>query len=213
MIKLLACIFMLIDHVAILFFPEQIALRFVGRLSMPLYAYCLARGIRYTHDLKKYFLRVLTVAAVSQIPYMLLVNKIKLNICFLWAGAITLIWVCKNVEAILTRFFLIVGIILASAIIPVDYGLYGLVYVVILYRFAFQTNDVKMYVAWFLLHILKFIMDPAGAIIQLFTLPTLAIIDICNRYKFEMPRKNNKLITWFYPVHISVLLILYIFLE
>lgn len=211
MIKLLGCLFMLIDHIGLMFFPQQVMLRMIGRLSMPLYAYCIARGMRYTHNLKMYVKRILAVAIVSQIPYILMVREAKLNICFLWIEAIIFIWAYESLESCFKRFFVMGGIILAVIIIPLDYGLYGLLYVVILYAFAFQKNDIKIYFAWLVLHIIKFMIDMQSGVLQLFTLPTIAIIDICNRCQLESRRGNSKIITWFYPVHITILLILYVF--
>ena len=44
MIKLFALITMVIDHIGLVFFPNVIIFRIIGRLSMPLFAYCVARG-------------------------------------------------------------------------------------------------------------------------------------------------------------------------
>lgn len=210
MIKWLACLFMLIDHIGLLFFPEQIMFRLIGRLSMPLYAYCIARGIRHTHDIKQYFFRVLTIAFVSQFPFQLMVREFRLNICFLWAGAIAMIWACKCVECLLKRFFIAIGIILVCMVLPLDYGLYGLSYVVVLYCFGFQNNDIKMYGMWTVIHAFRLIRNLSGGIAQLFTLPTIAIIDICNRYGLEKQKKSSNFVTWFYPGHMIILLVLYV---
>ena len=48
MIKLLATLFMFIDHVGMILFPDIRDLRLIGRISMPLFAYCVARGFYYT---------------------------------------------------------------------------------------------------------------------------------------------------------------------
>lgn len=37
MIKILAALFMLIDHIGMIFFPENYLLRIIGRVSMPLF--------------------------------------------------------------------------------------------------------------------------------------------------------------------------------
>ena len=211
MIKILACIFMLIDHVGYVFFPDIITLRLIGRLSMPLYAYCIARGIQYTHDKKQYLFRLFGIAVTSQIPYMLMVRKFKLNVCFLWAGAVVLIWGYKAIKSNLRRFLFTSGIILAFVIIPVDYGLYGLLYVIISH-FSSKKSDTSMYCLWLGLHALYMILDLPGGIIQLFTLPTIPIIDICNKFFTEKPKKNI-LITWFYPIHMMVLLMIQIIMH
>lgn len=72
-IKLLALLFMLIDHVGVVFLvPGSIqycAARFIGRLSFPLYAYLAAEGIEHTSNRQKYAIRLMFLAFISEIPY------------------------------------------------------------------------------------------------------------------------------------------------
>lgn len=94
MIKLFAIIFMFIDHLALILLPQGAlcwALRLIGRLSMPLYAYCIARGCYYS--VKKgtfyvYLRNILILALVSQVPFALIWRggafDNGLNICFSW---------------------------------------------------------------------------------------------------------------------------------
>lgn len=44
MLKLIAMLTMLVDHIGLLFFPEIMAFRIVGRIAMPLFAYGIAQG-------------------------------------------------------------------------------------------------------------------------------------------------------------------------
>lgn len=44
-IKVLAAFLMTIDHIGVVFFPHQLALRYIGRLSFPLFAWLVGRGI------------------------------------------------------------------------------------------------------------------------------------------------------------------------
>lgn len=52
-LKLIACVSMLIDHIGMIFFPDMVVLRAVGRLAMPLLV--LYSGKRGTRDLKLFF--------------------------------------------------------------------------------------------------------------------------------------------------------------
>ena len=52
-LKLLACTFMLVDHIGAILFPELSVLRAVGRLAMPLFA--LYNGRRGKLRLKYFF--------------------------------------------------------------------------------------------------------------------------------------------------------------
>ena len=64
-LKYTALILMFIDHLGE-FFPQDIPLwfRWVGRLSAPLFIFCLAKGLEKTRDRRKYILRLWASSAV-----------------------------------------------------------------------------------------------------------------------------------------------------
>ena len=68
-IKILAALFMLIDHAGLILFPKVIILRYIGRLSFPLFAFCIADGCVYTKNRRQYFLRVLVLGAACQAAF------------------------------------------------------------------------------------------------------------------------------------------------
>ena len=68
-LKFLAGILMLIDHIGVLFFPQVVALRIIGRLPMPMFALALSEGCRYTKNKTKHFLLLFCLALVCQIVY------------------------------------------------------------------------------------------------------------------------------------------------
>ena len=75
--KLLAVASMLIDHTAVFLFPRFInvsvymAMRAVGRLAFPVFAFLIVNGYEKTRDVKRYLTRLIAFAAISQIPYVL----------------------------------------------------------------------------------------------------------------------------------------------
>jgi len=83
-LKLFAVIAMLIDHTAICLRPlleaprlalfghvvtPYLAMRFVGRLAFPIFCFLLAEGFRHTRDRRRYGLRLLLFALLSEIPF------------------------------------------------------------------------------------------------------------------------------------------------
>lgn len=71
LLKLIAIVSMLIDHVGDVFFPEVGVFRWIGRLAFPIFCYCLTVGLLYTHDIKRYLLRLGLFALISQPFYIL----------------------------------------------------------------------------------------------------------------------------------------------
>ena len=54
-----------------MFFPQIEALRIIGRLAYPIFAYMIAQGCAHTRNRRRYFLRVFSLAALCQIVYSL----------------------------------------------------------------------------------------------------------------------------------------------
>lgn len=68
-LKLIAIITMLIDHIGFFFFPDEMLFRQIGRLSFPIFAYLLTVGYQHTRNFNRYVLRLLKFALISQAPY------------------------------------------------------------------------------------------------------------------------------------------------
>lgn len=68
-LKLIAIFSMLIDHVGSIFFPEALWMRAVGRIAMPIFAFCIAEGYIYTHDRKRFLTRLAVFAVISELPF------------------------------------------------------------------------------------------------------------------------------------------------
>ena len=65
-LKWIAVLTMVIDHVGAILFPDQIWMRVIGRVAFPVYAYCLAEGFRYTSDYRRYLGRLALFAILSE---------------------------------------------------------------------------------------------------------------------------------------------------
>ena len=68
-LKLIAMVSMVFDHVGDNFFPEQTWMRVIGRMALPIFAFCVAEGYLHTRNRKKYLLRLGVFALVSEIPF------------------------------------------------------------------------------------------------------------------------------------------------
>ncbi len=68
-LKIIAMISMIFDHVGDNFFPEMEWMRCIGRIAMPIFAFCLAEGFIHTHDRLKYLRRMIIFGIISEIPF------------------------------------------------------------------------------------------------------------------------------------------------
>ena len=102
-LKIIAIVSMLVDHIGLVFFPEVMMFRIIGRISFPIFAYVLAEGIYYTKDITKYMLRLGIFALLSEIPYDLAVMGSVLefshqNVFFTLFFAVLMFWAYKKIE-------------------------------------------------------------------------------------------------------------------
>jgi hypothetical protein len=123
LLKWIAIITMTADHVGAILYPEFTVLRFIGRLSFPLFAYLLILGIENTRNVRNYFVRLFIFALISQVPFLLALDYgplDSLNIFFtLSSGLLFIYFFKKNSVFVLVPVF-------ASLVLPFDYGIYGI---------------------------------------------------------------------------------------
>ena len=79
-VKIIALVTMLIDHIGYIMYGHidtgvYNVLRGIGRISFPLFAFLIAEGFFYTKDGKKYLLRIMSFAFISEIPF----NIVSIN--------------------------------------------------------------------------------------------------------------------------------------
>lgn len=73
-LHVMAMFFMLLDHTWSTLTPSQEWMTCVGRMAFPIFAFMIVEGYHHTHNLKKYMLRMLGFALVSEIPFDLMYN-------------------------------------------------------------------------------------------------------------------------------------------
>ena len=69
MLKIIAMVSMVFDHVGDMFFPGMLWFRMIGRLAMPIFSFCIAEGYVHTRDKNKYLLRMGLFALISEVPF------------------------------------------------------------------------------------------------------------------------------------------------
>lgn len=79
-LKLLALILMTLDHIGAYLLPQVLWLRIVGRLAMPIFAFMIAEGCRYTKSRIKYLALLLVSALLYQIAAWFFMHSLEMCI-------------------------------------------------------------------------------------------------------------------------------------
>lgn len=103
-LKILAAIAMTVDHVGMVLFPQIAALRFIGRLAFPIFAFMIAEGCVHTRNPLRYFLSVLTLGVVCQTAFTVAMRSWYLCVPVSFALAIPLVLAMqKGKQALLQK--------------------------------------------------------------------------------------------------------------
>lgn len=212
-LKIIALITMLFDHIGYIIFHRFSFMNYIGRLSFPLFAFMITEGFTHTKNLRKYFYRLLIFAVISQIPYMLFVsnfsNVFTLNILFtLTLGLLAITVYDKSKHKLLGLLFVIICAI-SAYFLHFDYGWFGIAIIFIFYIF----KDKKLYmnlffiIATFTNYFYNYITTLRIEYLFIILFCTLSLIPI-NLYN-EKKGKNIKYFLYiFYPLHLVVLYLL-----
>lgn len=134
LLKVLALLFMLTDHLGVVIFPQVRELRIIGRMALPLYAWCLVVGSVKTHNPMRYILRMLGLAVASQPLYMLALNHswADMNILFLLALALVAIYGMRA-RFLGSEVWMPALCYVVLGFLKMDYGWRGLTFILLLY--------------------------------------------------------------------------------
>lgn len=202
--QLIAMITMLIDHIGLLFFPGEMAWRLIGRIAFPIYAYALVQGYTHTSNFKKYALRLLLIAVLSQIPYQIALNAGGLNVVATLLGAVLVLRMLDSVKPGPLSALLIAGCCIVMEVLPFDYGAYGLL-LVLIFKYARSTQILLMHLLLNLVYLLSY-----GWVVQMVSLlPTLVIVFGPKLWKtLEAHRVPAWVWRSFYPAHLAILAVI-----
>ena len=160
-LKLIAVISMLIDHTSLVFVQElpfmtapvltvmgqgitfYFVARKIGRLAFPIYCFLISEGFAHTRNRKKYLLRLLAFAVLSEVPFDLMVsgtffNPASQNVFFtLFLGALA-VYLYEHIHDDPTKAPMMLVLVLAASFVRCDYGVRGIVLILLIYIFRNQ---------------------------------------------------------------------------
>ena len=145
-LKLLAMFLMLLDHMWRTVIPGNLWMTCLGRLAFPIFAFQIAEGYRHTKDIKKYMKRLFIFALISEIPFNCMISggfifPFGQNVMFTLLLGLIAVWQidilrkCETMKEQLCSLFLLLLISLAAWLGMTDYGLSGVMTVIVFYLF------------------------------------------------------------------------------
>ena len=222
-LRLLAILFMVLDHLWATVVPGNLWLTCLGRLAFPIFAFQLCEGYRHTGDFRRYRRRLLVFALLSEIPFNLfyagsVIFPFHQNVLFtllLGLLAIRQADMLRREEGIKKKSLRCLALLLILAggvVLFPDYGLMGVM--TVLCFFVFRDHRLFQLAAMAVLNIFAFkgqtIPVSLGALafdfpIQGFALLALPLIWLYNGEKG--PGGKGLRLFWyiFYPLHMLAL--------
>ncbi len=133
-LKLIALVFMFIDHAGKMCFPGIGEMRILGRIAYPLYCWCMVVGACNTRSFPKYLLRIGLTCLISQPLYMVALNHPlrEWNIFLTLFVALCGLWGLRK-KRMLSHIWAPVLALVAAQLLGVDYGWRGVLLVFLLY--------------------------------------------------------------------------------
>ncbi len=207
-LKIIAMIAMTADHVGLQLLPQFPILRIIGRLAMPIYAYMIAEGCRYTHDRKKYFLRLFGLGAVCQVVYFIAMGSLYMGILITFSLSVILIALADLItpEAPQNKAWLGTGMsvtfflctvlpnLLSGTDYGIDYGNWG----VLLPLMIYVGKNPKEKLRNLTIGLVLLALDYGG--VQWFALATVPLLAMYNGKRGTA--NIGKLFYWYYPLHL-----------
>jgi hypothetical protein len=197
-LKLIIIITMTVDHMGAVLFVFEPIYRIIGRAAFPLVAYQAAEGAVKTRSFKRYLLRLFVFACLSQLPYMMLFPG-SLNPIFtvLFGVAAIGLWERGGVSRLLSA-----AVCLASFVVPLDYGAYG-VFMILMFN-LFREDKFRMLFSFIFLNIAY--AYATGVYLQAYCLTALfPILFFREKEKETGFRLPKYLFYFYYPAHLLVL--------
>lgn len=200
-----------------------------GRVAFLLFGFQIAEGVRYTHDIQRYWKRLAIFALVSEIPYQMMVSSIQ-------TGEILVHFRLQNVFVTLLLGAVACGLfrqmmqqgrvqmaglavfvcVAVAFLLHTDYGGMGVLYIFLCYlapKKSVWYGILLLYGIWFPLEYLSMVLT--GQIPLYMTMLSVGVYfanamlawAIIKHYHGEQGKRINPYLFYvFYPLHILVLL-------
>ena len=214
-LKIIAMICMLFDHLGDNIFLSQTWMRIIGRIALPLFAFCISEGYIHTKDKKRYLKRLFLFSIISEIPFNLLLNgsiiylehqNVILTFSIAVLSLIVFDKITTNKKKISYVFgtFIVLLFAVISLLLKTDYNLFAVLLVFIYYVFNSKGNNIRNIIGT----VYQLLLRNVG----IYIFGALSCIPI-----FLYNEKKGKGIKWlfyiFYPGHMLIIYIIKILIK
>ena len=211
-LKLIALAAMTCDHIGVQLLPQMTLLRIIGRLALPIFAYMIAQGCRYTRNKARSLLTIAAVALVCQLVYFFAMGSLYQCILVTFSISIGLIFILDDAirkPRFHKTFFAALALVMAYAVsevlptfVPgfyVDYGFAGILLPVLIWLGKDKWQSI-------LLCAVGLVLLSIGNGIQWYSLLTLPLLALYNGTRGK--RKLKYLFYIYYPAHLVLLYVI-----
>ncbi len=213
-LKIIAVVTMLFDHSGYIIFNGFSYFNYIGRISMPLFAFQISEGYTHTRDVKKYLFRLFTFAVISQIPFMLyefsIGKEFSFNVIFTFCISLLCLIIYDKQKNKFISFALIILIAIISCYIKLAYAPFAII--IILIFSIFKNKKALMSICYitacilnYLPNLIKYNFYYKYIILCIFTiLPILPIL----LYNGKKGKSFKYFLYLLYPLHLLVLFLI-----
>lgn len=204
--KIIAILFMLIDHIGVFLLNNNMLFRCVGQLAFPMFVYLLADGYRRTKNIHMYLSRLMSLFLVSYFPYsMAMSGSLFFSPQNIYASLflyLTMYWLLDSysLRAWETLAVWVLSCFLAVAL-NLQYGWYGVaIAVVMFYLHDFEIQEscaALIFLGLLYGYTIGFPLQAVGSL-SVFLIPYQG-----NFINSPKPGKGLQWVSYlFYPVHL-----------
>ena len=154
-LKILAMIFMVVDHTAASVIgrgyfgtvdPSGVweavywIMRGIGRLAFPIFCFLLVEGVYHTRSMRNYFLRLLVFALASEIPFDLALNGEAFywgyqNVFWTLALGVLALWLMGKTKQRIYQYLILIACMVVAQLLQTDYSAFGVFFIWLLWYF------------------------------------------------------------------------------
>ena len=229
MIKIIAAVLMVIDHIGSVLMQPGGILRILGRISMPLFAFMIAEGAKYTKNKVKYLGMIAGLATACQLVYYFALNDTYMCILVTFSLSITLIYALDFVKwaylsgegnsraKVVSPLLFIALTLLAyylTTVLRIDYGFFGIMMPVFASITDMRGYDIPENIRWIENHYVRVLMMAIPMLIRMinhepimwYSLLALPILLLYSEKRGKWKMKYFFYV--FYPVHLGLIYII-----